>query len=223
MCFQLQRFWQVSKKITYCSTYWLCLRVCLLVCDTEMWKKKVNGARESLICMTSVGSLWTRHVDSLSWPTLADVLQRRMKLKERGWCHSENTQCTNMFRCIPFYLFIDLLVEFSKSWLTSSSIFLLDHVLYCHCWGKEWGQIWIIFPRGGMKYKTHTRQHFISVYMTLILQSQISVWVLAHLNSPPCALLERYLLSFGGFFFQASSETLNVVIVELWLKRIPSK
>lgn len=137
-----------------------------------MWKKKVNGARESLICMTSVGSLWTRHVDSLSWPTLADVLQRSQthEAKREGWCHSENTQCTNMFRCIPFYLFIDLLIEFSKSWLISWSIFLLDPALHYHCWGKEWGQIWIIFPRSGMKYKTHTRQHFISVYMTWILQ-----------------------------------------------------
>lgn len=130
-----------------------------------MWKKKVSGARESLICMTSVGSLWTRHVDSLSWPTLADVLQRRMKLKERAGV----TQRTHNVRtCFAAFLFIYLLIyllSFSKSWL----IFVVD-LFVGSCWGKEWGQIWIIFPRGGMKYKTHTRQHFISVYVTLILQ-----------------------------------------------------
>lgn len=29
---------------------------------------------------------------------------------------------------------------------------------------EEWGQIRNIFPRGGMKYKTHAREHFISLF-----------------------------------------------------------
>lgn len=156
MCFQLQHFWQVYK-ITYWPTYWSCLRICLLVCDTEMWKKKVNGVCESCICMTSVGSVWNRHVDSLSWPTLGDVLQRSQthEAKREGWCHSEKTQCANMFTYLSVDWFFEKLINFIVNlfvgfWFTLSLL------------GKRMGSN--VFPKGGMKYKTHTRQDFISLF-----------------------------------------------------------
>lgn len=173
--------------------------------------------------MTSVGSVWTTHVDSLSWPTLADEI-RRMKLK--GWCQSENKQCTNMFNCnsILFYLFT--FWEFKKKWFNLIVDLFLGFCFTPSLLGRRMGSNINYFSKGWDEIQNtcKTTLHFFILdydFISPTFSKQIS------LNPGPSQLASlssaQALPPFFSRFLSGCSKTLNIVIVELCLKRIPNK
>lgn len=129
----------------------------------------------------------------------------------------------NMYKHVWLHLF--LFIYWSTYWVFEKLIKFVVDLFVGSCFtrsllGKRMGSNMNYFPKGWAEVQnTYKTTLYFSLYdiNSPTSRMQISVWVLAHLNS------RWSVTSFLLFFFRASSETLNVVIVVLWLKRIPSK